>query len=524
MTNLHKKSILKKTALVGVLSLLSKFMGIIREVIQVRYLGVGALSDAFNIAFRIPQLLRRLFAEGALSAAFIPTVIKVMRNDSEKQVSRLMTAMYLFFGVIILALCLIVSLWPGWVIDIFAPGFRTKPIEFEIATKLIAILIYFVFFVFSSALLAGALQAKMHFAIPSWGPALMNMFYIGGMLICMHFGLSIEIFAYSLLLGGFVQSLLSLFMYFKLNFTFLMPNKTTVKYMGEVLGKFVPSLLSVGALEINLLIDNRFASALPTGSVTLLNISSRFMGIALGAFAVAFSSILLSHFSRISSYAPKRLSYYLLEATKFIFWITIPVSLLMTFFAHDIFYTVFYRLTHNFTEAQVNEAASLLIAFLPGLFFFSFNKIVLSLYYSLHETKITMIITLIGTAANIGLNRLLMAYYGAWGIAVATVLAGVLQSILFVIVLQKKYKFVLYYKRFFQFLGWYIAQLAVLSSVFYVFYKLCVAFVERYLPRYADFLLHAIGLWFWVGPLCLILCGLLYLARNKYGLKLYFLD
>ena len=75
-------------------------------------------------------------------------------------------------------------------IDICAPGFRTKAVELETATNLIRILIYFVFFIFSSALLAGALQAKMHFAVPSWGPALLNIFYIGGMLICLHFGLS----------------------------------------------------------------------------------------------------------------------------------------------------------------------------------------------------------------------------------------------------------------------------------------------------------------------------------------------
>ena len=96
-TKLHKKTILHKTALVAFLSLLSKFLGIIRDVIQVRYMGVGALSDAFNIAFKIPQLLRKIFADGAFSAAFIPTMVKVMRQDSEEQASRLVTSMCSLF-------------------------------------------------------------------------------------------------------------------------------------------------------------------------------------------------------------------------------------------------------------------------------------------------------------------------------------------------------------------------------------------------------------------------------------------
>lgn len=521
---LHKKAILKKTVLVSISLLMSKFLGVIRDVIQIRYMGVGALSDAFNIAFKIPQLLRKIFAEGALSAAFIPTIVRVMKQDSEQQASKLVSAMYILFGALILGLCILVSLFPETVIDLCAPGFKSKALELQTATRLIQILIYFVFFIFISALLAGALQAKMHFAVPSWGPALLNIFYIGGLLICLHFGLSVDNFAYFVLLGGLVQALLFLFMYFKLNFTFVWPDRKTATYVKEVLYKFLPCVLSVSVVEINLFIDNRFASSLPTGSATLLNLSSRFMTITLGAFAVAFSSILLSHFSRISRYAPKRLSFYLLESTQFILWITVPVALLMSFFSYDIFYTIFYRIAKNFTLEQVEEAASLLVAFLPGLFFFSFNKMVLSIYYSLHETKLSTIITCIGTVTNVLLNRVLMPHYGAWGIAVATSLAAVLQAILFVIVLKQKFGFVLYHKRFMRFFIVYLAQLTLFGVIFLILYKLGVQFVKLYMPGSADFLLYNIGLWLWVGPLCLILCGFLYMMRNKYGMKLYFLD
>ncbi len=525
MTNkLHKKTLITKTIFVSIALLLSKLLGIVRELFQVRYLGVTELSDAFNTAYKIPNLLRRLFAEGALSSAFIPTIVKVMRNDSEEQASKLMTLMALVFGMIVVALCIIVSFFPETLIYLVAPGFKERPVELATAASLLRILIYFVFFVFWSALFAAVLQSKMHFAVPSWGPALLNIFYIGGLIISIHFGLSVDAFAYFLLLGGLVQALLYLYVCFKLHFSFIWPDKRTGGYFKEVILKFIPSLFSASIVEINLVIDNRFASLLPTGSITLLTLSSRFMTIALGAFAVAFSSILLSHFSRISSYAPKRLSYYLLEATKLIFWVTVPVALLMGFFAHDIFYTIFYRLAGNFSLEQVNEASMLLIAFLPALFFLSLNKALLSMYYALHETRYPTLVTILGTGVLVMLNRFLMPLYGSVGIAVATSLSAAFQTALFIAILWWKYGFVLYVKRFAQFLLRFGLQLASISLLFYILYTLCRFIIKHTLSAYSDILLHTIGLWLWVGPLCLVLAGILYYGHKRYGVYIYFLE
>src|SRR5581483_10401125 len=103
---------------------------------------------------------------------------------------------------------------------------------------------------------------------------------------------------------------------------------------------FFPCMITMGALEVNLLIDSMLASFLPAGAFSLFDYASGFFRIPLGVFAVAFSTILLSHFSRVSTYAPKRLSFYLLESTKFVFWVTIPVSIIMCFFSHKFFATL----------------------------------------------------------------------------------------------------------------------------------------------------------------------------------------
>ncbi len=525
MDKLHKKSILKKTASVSASLLFSKLLGVVREIFQVSYLGVGAFSDAFNTALKIPNLLRKIFAEGALSAAFVPTIIKVTSEDSQKQASKLMTLTYAIFGTMVLALCVLISFFPHVVIRLIASGFINKPVEMEVATSIIRILIYFVFFMFTSALLQSALQAKMHFTVPAWGPTLLNVFYIAGLAVCQWMGFSVEVFSYFLLFGGLAQALIYAYVYVGLHFTIEWPDKNTYKYFKEVIAKFIPCLLSVSIVEINLIIDNNFASTLPTGSATLVSISSKFMTIALGAFAVAFSTILLPHFSRISTYAPKRLSYYLLESTKFIFWITIPVALLMTFFSYDIFYTIFYQITGEFTLAMVKEAASLLVAFLPGLFFFSINKMLLNIFYALHETRYTAIITVIGVMVNVILNRFLMPLYGAQGIALATVFAAVVQTLLLLIVLQQRLGLKIYMKQFTRYMLAYGIQLAIFMGIFFLLYHLGVMAIIYVVPeRFADFLLHHIGLWMWVGPICLIPAGFLYYMRNKGGVSLYFLE
>lgn len=524
-SHLHKKSILKKTAQVGISLLLSKFLGIAREVLQVKYLGVGAASDAFSIAYKIPNLLRKIFAEGALSAAFIPTLVKIVKDgDDNKQASKLMSLTLLFIGILVFFICLFIVLFAQQTILIFAPGFAHKTTECLLAASLVRVLIFFILFISSSALFAGAMQAKHHFGVPAWGPVLLNIIYIAGLGICSYYNIGPFYFSFFLLLGGFLQLILNIYMYLKLNFRFLWPDNETFKYFKQVMAKFLPCVFSLGVMEINLIIDASFASNLPAGSLTLINLASRFMGIALSTFAAAFSSILLSHFSRVSTYAPKRLSFYLLESAKLILWVTLPSIILMSFFSYDIFYTTFYRLTGEISLDQTYQAALLLIAFLSGLFFFSLNKLLLSIYYSMHETFLSTIVSFVGASFNIIFNWLLMPYFGALGLAISTSISAAIQSILFIYVLHKKFNFVVYGKNFIAFIVRYVAQLILASSLFYVIYKFCNWGITKFMSNYVDLLLHNVGLWLWVGPLCLAMFGFLYMLRKLFHIRLYFLD
>src|SRR5258708_10735980 len=162
---LSQKTILKKTIQVGSSTLLSRFFGIVREILMVRYLGAGGLSDAFLTAYKFPNSLRKIFAEGALSAAFIPTVVQTLKHGDKNAIAGLMSLAFLVFEGTVLALCALIMKHAEQVIGFIAPGFSEQQIIQTI--PMVHILMPFIFFISSSALLAGALQAVGHFFIPA---------------------------------------------------------------------------------------------------------------------------------------------------------------------------------------------------------------------------------------------------------------------------------------------------------------------------------------------------------------------
>jgi putative peptidoglycan lipid II flippase len=517
---LHKKSILKKTFEIGSSTLLSRFFGVIREFLWVRYLGAGAISDAFFTAFKIPNSLRKIFAEGALSAALIPTFVSVVRKDKE-QASSLISLSFLIFEGFLVLICALMMFYAEAVLHVIVPGFSPEHIAYTI--PFLQILMPFILFVSSSAILAGALQSVGHFFVPAFAPVLLNIIYIGATAVCLFFSWPVEYFCFFIVLGGVVQLAIHVYMYLKLHFTFAKINKQTWLDFKDVLIKFFPCLLSMSVMEVGLFIDTSFASYLPAGSMSLINYAYRFMGIPLGVFAVSFSTILLPHFSRVGAYAPKRMGYYLLETTKFVYWVTIPAMILMMFFAEKFFHTLF--LSDKFTLLQVHEARNILIAFLVALFFFSLNKILLNIYYSLHVTSIPTVISIFATVLNIILDYVLLTKYQAVGLAAATTLSiGVIQTMLLALGLFWKFKFKIYFKNFFDFFIRYTIKLILVLSVAYFLYGLIERYIELLPQGLAQFLLYGLGFWFWVGPLCGMVMIALFYLRKAFKIELHFLD
>lgn len=517
---MQRKSILKKTIQIGSSTLTSRFLGIIRDLLMIRYLGVGVVSDAFTVAYRMPNTMRKVFAEGALSAAFIPLFLATRKKD-EKSAMSLMSIAFLIFEGTLLILCALAAIFAPSIIAFYAPGFSIQQVA--IAVPLLRVLIPLIFFLSSSALLAGALQSIGHFFTPAFGPILLNIVFIAGLLICKWAQLPVLYLCWFILLGGLFQFIQHLYAYLSHGLSFGPISRQTFTTFANILGKFFWCAMSMSVTEISIIIDGQFASFLPAGTVSLLSYAHKFMAIPVGVFAVAFSTILLPYFSRISTYAPKRLNFFLYESAKIVFFVMLPCTFGLIFFSRDIFMTIF--VSDSFSVAQAHIAGAILAAFGTGLFFFALNKIILNIYYAMHETFIPGLVSAMALVVNVIFNLIFIWSLGAFGLALATAISGACQTILLLYFLRKKFGFHGYLPQFFNFVKNYLIELLAVSAIFLGLYYSLRNSIGLFLPsKVSYFLLQRIGFWMWVGPLCL-LCGLLlYLWRKRFGVRLYFLD
>lgn len=514
-----KNSILKKTIQFGASTFISRMLGLLREILQARLLGVNAESDAFVAAFKIPNSLRKIFAEGALTGAFVPTIVSILKRDGRKSVNDLMTASFIVFEGILLTLCLFIFFFPYITVKLIVWGFSPEKIAY--AVPFLRILIAFILFISSSALLSCALQAVNRFFIPAFAPVILNIFFIAGVLVCLWTGVSLNYLCGFIIAGSVAAFFMHLLAYFRANFSFGSLNQQAWHNFRGLITKFLPSMFGMSVVEINLFVDSTLASFLHTGAYTLLYLGSRLMQIPLGVFGVAFSSILLPHFSHVGTYAPKRLGFYILEAAKLVLWVTIPAAIFMMFFANKIFLTLF--VTPKFPVTRVPEASYILIAALIGLFFFSLNKILLNIFYSLHDTHAPTITSIIFTLFNISASLILMRTLGAAGLALATSLAGLMQTLSLIYYLHTKYKFQLHEKYFFDFAWRYGLQLAVVMPIFWLIHHYLGKFISLFLPNLSLFLLAKTGFWLWTLPLMACVFIVLYFTRKLFGLRTHFL-
>lgn len=519
---LSKKSILSKTKQVAAITLVSRVLGLMREVLQARFLGPAtALSDAFIIAFKLPSSLRKIFAEGALSAAFVPVFVGLVGKHEKEKANSLMSLTFLFFEGILMLLCLAVFLRADLIIYIFAPGFSEQQII--AAVPFLKILISFIVFISSSALLTVALNSVNHFLIPAAGSVILNIGFIGALLLCLKQGYSVEFLCYAILVTSMFVFFAHLLAYFYFNFSFSPIRKNVFPEFFQLLIKFAPVCFCMSIMEVNLALDTAFSSYLQPGTVSLMNYAFRFMSIPLGVFGVAFSTILLPHFSRISGYAPKRLGFYFLECMKFILLITVPVIFFMSLFSKQVFLTTIF-MSGKFPTDRLFETQMLLIIFLLGLFFFSMNKILSNIFYSLQNTMIPTIVAIAATLFNLVFNYILVQPLGSLGLAIATTLSAIFQMILMIGFLKKRYKFDLYLGDFARFFKQFCMQFFAIVIGFTIVYNLFYYIILQ-LPVYlSHMLINKFAFWLWVGPLIGGACYMLIKTKKWFGVKLYFVD
>lgn len=519
---MEKKTLIKKTIGFGSATLVSRVLGFARDLLLYKYyLGSGILADAYTIAYKLPNSLRKIFAEGAVTSSLTPTLVHIHRNDKKESVNSLICLSLLIFEGILLSICALTIWKTEWIIRMLAPGFTESKIACTI--PLLQILMPLIVLISSSAIFASALQSINHFFIPAVAPVVFNLILISSIGLCIINQWNTAFFCYLVLAAGMAQLLLHIIVYLKHNFSFAKIDDSTWKHFNPILIKFFFCFISTGISEISLLIDTMFSSFLKDGSITLMHCATRFMALPMGIFATSLATIMLPYISKTSAYAPKRLSFLMHEITKLVLWVTIPATILMVFFSEKLFHTLY--LSNKFPLEQVIEAGSILAAFSVGIFALSLNRLLLNIYYSLHVTWLPAGISIIATIANIVLNFIFVKYWQATGLAIATtVTVGFLQMILLVYFLYSYFGIGISIKRMFDFLGRYCTQLLIIFAPLYLIYYI----VHHYIPinssGLSHFMVYGIGFWLWAGPLCLVAAIMLFITRKQFKIHLFFID
>lgn len=423
-----KRGLLRSSGLVGAMTMISRVLGLVRDMVIARYFGAGAGSDAFFVAFKIPNFLRRLFAEGAFAQAFVPVLSEYREKRDQSAVKGLVDAVAGSLGFVLLVITALAVLGSPAITAMFAPGFLDDPIRFGLASEMLRLTFPYLLLISLTAFAGGILNSYDKFAVPAVTPVLLNLSLIGAaILLAPTMSEPIVALAWGVLIAGALQLLFQLPFLMKLG---LMP-RPRIDYKHEgvrtILKLMGPAIFGVSVSQINLLLDTVLASFLQTGSVSWLYYSDRLAELPLGVFAVAIGTVILPNLSRShAAKSPERFARTLDWAVRAVLLIAIPAALALVLLAVPLLATLFHY--GEVTDRDIMMSAQSLRAYSLGLVAFMLIKVLAPGFFARQDTKTPVRIGIIAMISNMGLNLALILPLAHAGLALATALSAWLNA------------------------------------------------------------------------------------------------
>ncbi len=426
--------LLRSSALVGSMTMLSRVLGLLRDVVMAAVVGASANADAFFVAFKIPNFLRRLFAEGAFAQAFVPVLADYKEDGSIAAVRALIDRVAGVLGGTLLLVTTVAILAAPLVAAVFAPGFVGDTYKFELTAQMIRITFPYLLLISMTGFCGAILNSYGRFAVPALTPVFLNLSLIAAALVAAPwFEEPVFALAWGVALAGVVQLLFQLPFLYRLD---LVPRpRWDTRHPGvrRILKLMIPALFGVSVSQINLLLDTVLASFLPTGSVSWLYYSDRLMELPLGVFGVAIATVILPSLSAHRAGARMRQFSLTLDwAVRSVLLIAVPAAVALMVLAEPILVTLFQY--GKFRPEDVAMAALSLQAYSLGLAAFMLIKVLAPGYYARQDTATPVKIGIISMVANMVLNLafvlpLLYLYNtGHVGLALATSVAAYLNA------------------------------------------------------------------------------------------------
>ncbi|MEO0436017.1 MAG: murein biosynthesis integral membrane protein MurJ [Pseudomonadota bacterium] len=428
--------LLKSSATVGAVTSLSRVMGLIRDVAFANTVGANANADAFFIAFKIPNFLRRLFADGAFSQAFIPVLAECKQEGGKAAVRELVDRAAGVLGGVLLVLTILTMVAAPLVAALFAPGYLADEYKFALTSDLIRISFPYLMLISLAGLCGAVLNSYGRFAVPAFTPVLLNLCLIGAaVLVAPMLNEPVYALAAGVVVGGVAQLLFQLPSLYRLA---LVPRPRWAPrhpHVKQVMTLMIPALFGVSVSQINLLLDTVLASFLPTGSVSWLYYSDRLTELPLGVFAIAVATVILPTLSAQQASARSEEYKITLDwAVRSVLLVGVPAAIALIILAQPILVTLFQY--GALTDKDVAMASLSLQAYALGLCSFMLIKVLAPGYYARKDMKTPVRIGIWAMLANMLLNLIfvfLLTRYlqlGHVGLALATATSAALNAAL----------------------------------------------------------------------------------------------
>ena len=436
--NSENSQVAKAAGIVGISTLASRIFGFIRDMVVAAFFGAGLASDAFFVAFRIPNLLRRLIGEGSLTVSFVPVFTEYRQKKSKEEALELANTAFTLLSIILVIISVLGVLFSPLIVTLIAPGFVADRDQFTLAVFLNRLMFPYIFFMSLVALCMGILNTFRHFAAPALSPVILNICMIVAALTLRNFFTEpITALAIGVMIGGILQ--LAMQWPFLVKYGLKIRYKFNVHHPGikQITLLLIPAMLGAAVGTINVFVGTILASLLPQGSVSYLYYADRIMELPLGVFAIAIGTAALPSLSEHASKGNiDELKSTISFSLRLMLFVTIPSMVALMALNLPIISVLFQRGAFDVNAAILTAQA--LFCYALGLWAFSVLRVVTAAFYSLQDAKWPMKAAIITLLVNLAASVALMFPLQHNGLALANSLAAIVNVIVLGIVLKKK--------------------------------------------------------------------------------------
>ncbi|PTL36526.1 murein biosynthesis integral membrane protein MurJ [Candidatus Methylomirabilis limnetica] len=430
--------IVRAAGVVSGATLLSRILGFVRDLIIARTFGAGTATDAFFAAFRLPNMLRELLGEGALSAAFIPVFTEAFTKRGRESAWRLAWTILTLLALLLVLISIAGILLAPWLVRLIAPGFQSIPEKLHLAIYLTRLMFPYILFIGVAALFMGILNSQGHFATPALSPSILNIAMIGcALFLTPYVDPPIMALAIGVLIGGVGQLLVQIPVVWRRGMGAHRGFDLSDPAVGRITRLMTPGVAGLAVTQVNVFVGTLLASLMGEGGISILYYAFRLIQLPIGVFGVAIATAAFPAMARqAASRSLGEVGATVAYAIRLVLFVTLPAMVGLMVFRIPIVQLLFERGAFDRTVTLATAEVVLFYAF--GLGAYVSNRILVPAFYSLQDTATPVKIGMVAVMVNIASSLLLMRPMGLVGLALATSLSSFVNLGLLLIVLRRR--------------------------------------------------------------------------------------